>query len=497
MISPTLGRGRGLARWSVLSLAVVAACLFQRHVAVHAVAASSKLGETTASEIMHGLCDPAVVTSGIVACSLYDACISDKTPGAVRSSLSCSPVALAYQACTVDRALVDAVDDIGAKCQQMRTVVCKDDDDIPECDIEYGLPATLTLQSNLMTACGAMSMDGCDRCEKPQDPSTLATCDVLSAASHVCRSMDGMASCNVLARACVEHPDVPALGAFCHNVMSADTDVPASLFREHATSSAIPSAARPPRINGVMRMYLHTEINDTILFRSWVPQNAREYFGIWLLTFLMALALAAIDKVRRAWRARVRRRLLQQPRRRTPAPAAGADRPPSPATKPAAALLAPSVPPLASPTAPVAPTASADAAAAADDDDDDATVGSAHGPWMLAHDAEGIVAAPGGARGAARRLPLSTATRHRLIQAAARAVEVVLAYLLMLIVMTFNVGLMGAAAAGVFVGAVLWEEGPGEAFLAWAGGGDSDDDDGGGGAVRPLFADESEAKYCH
>ncbi|RKP01903.1 hypothetical protein CXG81DRAFT_11402 [Caulochytrium protostelioides] len=365
---------------------------------VAAAASSSDLA--TASGLLDTLCAPSAATSRLASCALRATCTDASTSSSVAASVSCSDIAIAHHACTVDAAFANTNTAVAASCTTLTQTVCAAGGSASvECAVDFGLPATLTLQDDIFKGCNAMTMDGCDRCAAPSDATQLAACDVLSTSTQICRGMGGMTSCNGLANACMAHTDLPALGAFCRGVMSAAVDVPSSAFRDAATSGA------KPRMDGVMRMYLHTEINDYVLFRSLVPQNQGQYFGVWLLTFGIALLLAGIDKARRMWSARVRRH-------------------------------------------------------------------TAHAPMVPA-----------------QALPMQSLARDRLIQALIRTLEVIIAYLLMLIVMTFNVGLLFAAGAGVFVGSLLWEEGPGELRA-------SHPDEG----PCNMFVgqcEDSQTKYCH
>ncbi|KAJ3106361.1 hypothetical protein HDU96_008240 [Phlyctochytrium bullatum] len=319
-------------------------------------------------------------------------------------------------------------------------------------------PGMFRAFSEYTQLCAAMRMEECSVCARAVDGDaalqayaaggSLPRCNVLAAYGLVCKVMPDMSNCALQQKTC-SLPTLtasPPLTPLCN---------PAGSGSSSDTGGFIDSAP-------VMRMYLHTGISEYVLFRNFVPRTTVEYFGACVLTAVMAVVMMAVESARRrmraAWEEGRRARVRVEKRRRRMAKrearaAVGPKSDEGTATSSSAAstggsstkreeaspagtcCAAPSQAPASPPPVVV-----------------DLRTPPPHPP------------APGPSRlpPLVHRLritltafyhsfSLRTESRHA-AAAVLRTIEVALAYALMLVVMTFNVGLICAALVGVFVG---------------------------------------------
>lgn len=164
--------------------------------------------------------------------------------------------------------------------------------------------------------------------------------------------------------------------------------------------SADPGAGQPP----IMRMYFHTGIVDYVLFYGWVPRTDGQYIA----TLLAVVALAIAFEGLRTLRHYLECRWASMAPARAPASSTGGGANES------------------SPYRPLEESAGGDAKAAGS-----------------------LVAYPGWA-------PQPFRLKVDLVRATVSATETLVSYSLMLIAMTFNVGLFLAVVVGVFIGSLLF-----------------------------------------
>ncbi|KAI9329388.1 Ctr copper transporter family-domain-containing protein [Zopfochytrium polystomum] len=343
------------------------------------------------------------------------------------------------------------------------------------------LPTTREAQELVGSICGEMDMPGCERCRTASaalsygvgGASSRATgkaaavvkpCDAFAVYAQLCAVMPGMEQVNYLngseppntPKPSTTEPHPPQLNQ-CSTFRALCAATPRFPLCPGAPTDDDNSDLPPPP--PAMKMFFHGGTREYFLLESWVPASRGQFAAACVAVAVAAvayewmLAAAASGRARRGRRGRKgfgRRRVV-------PASAAGvvwaraarawADWRPRPA---AASAEAADVPLL----------GGAPASAAAKD---------------------GLNGGRGGLAGA------RVFTRRRLARAAYRAAFVALSYALMLLVMTYNVWVCGAAVVGMGVGDFMFAAGggAGEEEVGGEGNevvvvGDEDDDDDGG-----------------
>jgi copper transporter 1 len=109
-----------------------------------------------------------------------------------------------------------------------------------------------------------MAMPGCERCNI-KETSVYSECDLLGTYSYLCKQMPGMSQCKEYKSMCSSNPSI----AGCSQV-----DEGGSLD--------------PP----IMKMFFHSGFADYVLFESWVPRNALQY---WLTLFVCFVAASLYE----------------------------------------------------------------------------------------------------------------------------------------------------------------------------------------------------------
>ncbi|KAJ3073926.1 hypothetical protein HDU98_000313 [Podochytrium sp. JEL0797] len=172
-------------------------------------------------------------------------------------------------------------------------------------------------------------------------------------------------------------------------------------------------------------MFLHSAICDTILFQGFAPTNGAQYFGGLVLTVCLGVLTMLVDSHRRnhinARKAALARRAAQAEH----------------------IIVAPNVEgfiaePEAAKTSEFIRSDMPSTPENASEDD-------AYNQFTLAKD--------------------PSYSWHVLLKSVLLFVSIFLRYILMLIVMTFNIGLILAACCGLTLGAFLFENGEGDVFL--------------------------------
>ncbi|KAL2915884.1 hypothetical protein HK105_204585 [Polyrhizophydium stewartii] len=319
--------------------------------AAHAAAQTGGLADPAAAAASLSQLCAASSTQHLAACSLKTSC-KTTTTGA------CADATLLATACETDAAVAAS----SSACAPVTAACPSGASSSALCAPVPALPSTLELQQRIFVICKVMNMDGCNKCAAPATNTTVASCDVMAVYSQLCHAMPDMSSCTPYNTMCAQSPLPNALAPFCPSAAG-------------STDSTLPSAF--DETAPLMQMFLHTGINDYVLFKSFVPRNNGQYFGALVFSFALAVLYHAISAFRK-WRL-------------------------------------------------AAFAAQARALAAS---------GNKNRKWSPRTEIQ------------------------QLEKAVTRAVEVFVSYMLMLIVMAFNVGLIFAVIVGVLVGSYIFDRSP-------------------------------------
>jgi len=347
----------------------------------------------------------------MVGCSLQTACDASAS-----SSAYCQPFTLLATICDEMPAMRDC---------STYTSLCRSGSLVPQCKnyppIPYA-PTTREATDAVLSMCSSHGMVGCETC------TTAAKCpNPFDTLSQLCLGMPSMADCKQFFSMCsVVSSDGDSLNGLCAADMNSDNYLPP------------------------MRMWLHTGITDIVLIKEWVPTDGGYYFG----TLVACFAAAVLCQYLKA--AKIEQEIIWASRR---------------------------------PILPCRNMACGSNVESLDIDDMDKAAktppaccgGGAGGPSELpGSSADNAVSSPSsssGSRGAqsedvqTRKPNLLSTTFHVLfswcafskpqfkrnaIRSMFTGIIVFLDYLLMLIVMTFNIGIILAVVFGFMVGTLLF-----------------------------------------
>ncbi|KAI9223546.1 Ctr copper transporter family-domain-containing protein [Blastocladiella britannica] len=155
-------------------------------------------------------------------------------------------------------------------------------------------------QNQIRRMCGVHNMDGCGICAKPaaQGLSTavadLDPCDSLATYVSMCKSMPDMSMCGAPWKAmCQGLPNsVSAFPNICSAAALTGSTATAPVTSADGSNVSAPGAggSSSSGLSGAdttgfvdippMRMYFHQDINDLLLFKSWVTVTAGQYWGV-------------------------------------------------------------------------------------------------------------------------------------------------------------------------------------------------------------------------
>ena len=134
-----------------------------------------------------------------------------------------------------------------------------------------GAPSTAQARQAVLAMCASHSMVGCDACTPRVCPHPMDTL------SQLCLEMPGMPQCDGFVRMCSS---------------SAGTT-----FTELCgTGNDTSSSSLPP-----MKMWMHAGIRDILLFKEWIPENDGQYAGYCILCIVWAVLVQGL----KAWRVRL------------------------------------------------------------------------------------------------------------------------------------------------------------------------------------------------
>ena len=118
------------------------------------------------------------------------------------------------------------------------------------------IPSTKQAKQAIVNICTSHAMEACAQC--PLD--RMGECDMLGTYAALCKAMPEMADCQPWAQMCSD------------DLLNEDDAVNAG-WPEYCRTAA--SARYDPPI---MRMYFHTGLSDYVLFYEWVPRDEMQYW---------------------------------------------------------------------------------------------------------------------------------------------------------------------------------------------------------------------------
>jgi copper transporter 1 len=201
----------------------------------------------------------------MVGCSLWNSCKSSTADG-----LYCQPMSLYGTICEEMSEMTDCTP-YNQLCFTPGSVVeqCKNPGPLP------GAVTTTKTVEAVLNMCSTHSMVGCEDCTaRSSCPTPLETL------SKLCHSMPGMAQCAGFFTMCSNSAVESTFNTICDE----DDNDPTVL---------------PP-----MKMWMHAGIRDILLFKEWIPENGGEYAGYCILCIVAALVVQGL----KAWRVRLEAR---------------------------------------------------------------------------------------------------------------------------------------------------------------------------------------------
>eukprot|EP00126_Sphaerothecum_destruens_P015085 Sdes_comp8998_c0_seq1m415 len=181
----------------------------------------------------------------------------------------CAPFPLLKQSC------IDMPGMMGCK---VYATYCSNISVVEECSeaVPY-LPTTKEATSSISSICKEMQMDACSSCNLND-----GTCDLLTTYSNLCIAMPDMSQCSYWSKMCVS-----------------TSPLSSTLFCVASSSSAVP-----------MRMFFHASVVDMILFKSWVTDSVGSYTWSWFCVVGFAFVLEMIRYFRRMFDQYLCRKML-------------------------------------------------------------------------------------------------------------------------------------------------------------------------------------------
>lgn len=129
-----------------------------------------------------------------------------------------------------------------------------------------GAPTTSQATQEVLQMCSEMSMTGCENC------TSVTQCpNPMGTLSEVCLGMSGMAGCNSFYSMCT------MIGSTFQSLCGYESS----------------SEYLPP-----MKMWLHSSITDILLIKQWVPRNGGEYAASCLAVIAAAILVQAFKAMR-------------------------------------------------------------------------------------------------------------------------------------------------------------------------------------------------------
>jgi solute carrier family 31 (copper transporter), member 1 len=232
-------------------------------------------------------------------CSIYSAC--NLTNNALSPDTACEPFQLLTTICKLDTGM-----SMMSGCANYNSL-CANTSVVRQCSSVSGLaflPTTQQVNSDVKSICSDMTMDGCERCTPDWEKGkTFSTCNLLDVYGYLCYTMPDMRQCvsgtSWDSLCSTSSPGKPLY--LCKGQMMS----PASLFSSNATSSSNGSSSS--NSNGasskfkpgpVMKMYFFTDTPFYLLFKSWTPSTSAGYTGAWFAVFALGIVYEMLHMFR-------------------------------------------------------------------------------------------------------------------------------------------------------------------------------------------------------
>ena len=154
------------------------------------------------------------------------------------------------------------------------------------CQPLANFPSTSSVTRAIYSICSQMYMPGCSSCSSAITSAnqTYASCPLLATYSNLCLSMPEMRDCKMFSAMCTSTPSL----SYC------------------SSSSNL----SPPE----MKMYFHTGILDYILFESWVPRTSGAYAGALFAIFVVSFLSKGVEVASGHWEAKWKIAYLEKKR---------------------------------------------------------------------------------------------------------------------------------------------------------------------------------------
>ncbi|GAB4822918.1 hypothetical protein N2152v2_009964 [Parachlorella kessleri] len=213
----------------------------------------------------------------MIGCTLYNTCQNSSTTKA--NGPYCQPFSILGDLC-LDMPKMKGCEAYVALCNSSSSQVaqCKSPGPVPK------VLTTFNARTQIQDMCASMGMDGCDECTG----TSWTTCtDPLATIAKLCLGMPEMSGCADYQAMC-----------------SGDVEMGfPSVCTLEGQADASGSASIPP-----MKMYLHQAWSEIILTLHWIPRTKGAMVGAWFACFFAAIFVQAL----KTWRLLIEARWARQ-----------------------------------------------------------------------------------------------------------------------------------------------------------------------------------------
>lgn len=170
-------------------------------------------------------------------------------------------------------------------CEPWNALCSKKGSLAPQCSQPGPLPnapSTAEATKSVQAMCSSHSMPGCEACGQGAAAGAEGCREPLAALAMVCASMPGMRDCRQLAQACGVRGGsggskniAEAFPKTCAFAVVSGGDKNTNKNKGHAAASLAGTDAPPLSSYDLppMRMFVHTDAEDIVLARQWVPRS--------------------------------------------------------------------------------------------------------------------------------------------------------------------------------------------------------------------------------
>jgi copper transporter 1 len=361
----------------------------------------------------------------MVGCSMWKACTDGKANA--QSSL-CSLTSIAGNIC--------GPDEMGKmKGCEAWNALCAAGTKVEQClknPPAVGVPTTYNTKADIDGVCTTHSMDGCQECTSVGNMNFRSCPEVFNIYGRLCVSMPDMETCAHWKQFCANQDAASAFPMFCTGD-AAD-----------GSSSAIPP----------MKMWFHQGTREMFLFKEWVPDSTGQYVGLCIAMCVLAVFTQFLKAVRLRvemhWSALTRARACDCDADVESGCGQSTKHLPMGMGNKSMATTTPAIPP---PKACCGGAATANGDSSSSSADEPVPTSSKRKYWLCRG---GFGAGEGALVVGGRQLMTRWQAEKNFYRAVFTFVVMFLDYALMLVVMTFNVGIILAVCGGFAIGALLF-----------------------------------------